>query len=248
MFRLASRYTTESSLRTLGLRTALIILGLTVIASTAAIAQTTATTEVKDDVRTFLSSIVGEWIGTCEQSTDGEPADNKYFHAVVARQDDGSFKGTFKYYRFDENTGKPLHIGDTTVTTTIDANGAATSEISGKGIVLVEEKPKNEEHQLKENITCSGSGSLESKGSGTICVSGMPLGLGKNGKVKDSTSTWTMKDDVLYIDQKLRVGFKALIFSKNFDVEAKYVARRGTDVASLMGKSKQASVDKPVIR
>lgn len=200
------------------------------------------------DVKGFLSNLVGEWVGTCEQTTDGEETDDKYFHAVVKKLDNGSYEGTFNYYRLDQSTGEPLSIGSTTVVTSVAEDGAATSDITGKGIVLVDEKPKNQEHKLSEKIMCIGDKCLESKGSGTISVSGMPLGLGKNGKVKDSISTWSMKDDVLYISQKLRVGFKALVFTKNFDVEAKYVARRGTDIASLMRQNTQASARKSVVR
>lgn len=221
-------------------------LALVLVLSVASLAQTPA--QSGSDVKAFFSGIVGEWIGTCQQSTDGQQADDKYFHAVIKTLNDSSYQGDFDYYRLDPKTGKPLPIGTTRVVTTVGADGNATSTITGKGIVLVDEKPKNQEHKLTEKIVGTGNNSLQSKGTGTISVSGMPLGLGKNGKVKDSTSNWTMKDDVLYINQKLHVGFRAFIFNKSFDIQANYVAHRGTDVASLMAQSKQASAAKPIAR
>lgn len=190
----------------------------------------------------FFKNIVGEWIGTCEQSTDGKKADNKYFHALVKQIDTNTFSTTFDYYRIDKKTNMPIRIGDTIVTTTIGADGMAKSKITGKGIMLVNDKPKNQQHELQETLTLAGSGNLQGQGNGKISVSGMPLGLGKNGKIGSSKSDWSLSNGVLSIRQTISAGFKALFFKKTFNVAANYTARRGSNVASLWApQSRSAS-------
>jgi len=70
-------------------------------------------------VGSFLDSLVGEWIGTCVQSTDGKAAGNKYFHAVIKQPGPDTYETVFEYYRLDEQTGAPLKrrlLADTRVT------------------------------------------------------------------------------------------------------------------------------------
>lgn len=195
-----------------------------------------------NDPGSFFKSIVGEWIGVCEQSTDGQQADNKYFHVTFKEAGPGSFVGQFNYYRVDRKTGKPLHIGDSTISTTIDSGGTVHNSIVGKGSVLINETDsKDEEHQVSEVLTPSSQGSFSGKGEGKISVFGMPLGFGKNGKVQDATSSWAMSDGVLTINQKLKAKFKALFVGKSFSITANSTAKRGTDVFSLMGCKTEAS-------
>ena len=189
---------------------------------------------VQENAEDFFRGIVGEWIGVCEQSTNGEQADNKYFHAVIEQVGRGSFASEFNYYRFDEATGAPLHVGSASVMTTIETDGTVTNEISGEGIMLVDYRPKQQRHELVETLTCAEFGGLTGEISGKISVSGMPFGLGKNGRVYDGTSTWSLDDDILTIRQSLKVGFRILFFTKSFKVTATTTAHRGTDVASLM--------------
>lgn len=190
----------------------------------------------------FFQNIVGEWIGTCEQSTDGEEADDKYFHAFVKQLNDNTFSTKFDYYRIDKETNTPLRIGETTVTTVIGPDGAAKSKITGKGIILVNDKPKNQTHELHETLVSTSNESLQGEGNGKISVSGMPLGLGKNGKVGSSKSDWSLNDGVLNIRQTISASFKALFFKKTFDVAANYTAKRGSNVASLWSpQSRSAS-------
>lgn len=192
--------------------------------------------------RDFFDNIAGEWIGACEQSTDGEPAENKYFHAVIKQTDDNTYDGQFDYYRLDQAKKTPLHIGNTKFTITIGPDGTMQNKMVGQGIMLVNEKPKNQEHEILENLEFNGNNGIQGKGNGKIAVSGMPLGLGKNGKILNSSTNWQLKDDVITISQSVKAGFSAFVFKKTFNVVANYTAKRGTDVVSLMfGKSRIAS-------
>jgi len=187
------------------------------------------------DPKQFLDSLIGDWIGICEQSTDGEKAENKYFHASIKQVAPETYTGKFDYYRIDPKTGNPLHIGQSTIRIDIAADGTATSKITGSGSVLVENKPKNQEHELTEVLTCV-PGGLLGKGDGKLSVSGMPFGLGKNGKVKSATSKWSINNGVLTISQNIKVGFRALVFNKSFDIATNFKAKKGSNIASLMPK------------
>lgn len=190
----------------------------------------------------FIKSLTGEWIGTCQQITDGEQAENKYFHAKFEQTGDDTFAGQFTYYRLDLKTGEVLNIGETTIASTIQPDGTVKNDIVGKGKMLVSNQPKDQEHQLIEILTVADDGSIVGSLDGKIDVSGMPFGLGKNGKIRDAMSAWKLQDGVMTIDQSLKARFKVLMVSKSFTVEAHSVAHRGTDVVSLM---KQDLASKP---
>lgn len=185
------------------------------------------------EIASFLHSIGGEWVGTCEQSTDGEQAENKYFHIVNKKVNDNTFESRIDYYRNVD--GKPLHIGNDSVVITINANGTATSKITGEGTMLVNMKPKQQKHEMNEVLTYS-DGKIHGTGSGIISVSGMPFGVGKNGKILSSSSTWSINKGILTISQTCKAGFKALFITKSFQVIANNSARKGSDLAALIKK------------
>ena len=193
------------------------------------------------DAKTFLKSIIGEWVGKCEQSTDGIKADDKYFHAVVKQVNSNTFHTKFEYYRYGKNNNSPLRIGESTVTTVIEKDGRAQSKMTGSGVVLVNNKPKKQTNQLTEKLTAADAYTLNGEGCGKICVLGMPFGLGKNGTINTAKSIWTIKNGELSIEQSIIAGFRASIFSKTFSVTAHYVAKHGKDIAHFMNKDKQAS-------
>jgi hypothetical protein len=185
----------------------------------------------------FYKSIVGSWVGTCVQSTDGKRADDKYFRADIKQVNANTYTGLFSYYRLNKQTGVLAPIGTSTLTTTIDAAGNARSTIVGTGSVITDGNVNNakpESHTLQEMQSMINASSIRGVGTGNISVKGMPFNAGKNGKVQNRTTTWSMANNSLSIDQTLNVKFKALIFSKSFSINAKYTAVRGTDVASLL--------------
>ena len=80
----------------------------------------------------------------------------------------------------------------------------------------------------------SPSGSLEGQGSGAISVGGMPLGLGKNGKVSEYTSTWALHNGILTIRERLRVTFRILFLEKHYDIVDHFKAERVSHIMGLM--------------
>ncbi len=199
------------------------------------------------DIAGFFHEIIGEWIGTVEQYTDGIKADTKYFHGVIKQIRPDTYETLFEYYRLNERTHAPVQVGVTSMTTMIAPEGTATNTITGKGDVFI--SPRNlkpEEHELSEVLYMSPTGSLEGKGSGNISVGDMALGAGRNGKVSDYTSIWALNNGVLHIAEQLRVTFRILFVAKHYDIVFDFNAKRGSDIMGLMNRG--SSRDRDITR
>lgn len=218
-------------------RIILTILACVVIALPAASEQTSKPTSCA--IGEFFHGIVGEWVGVCKQSTDSKSADDKYFHIVITDTGSGHYTAKFEYYRVNDD-GTLARIGTSNFTATISSDRQATTRIIGNGELLVDNKAKKQEHDLTESLTSINSETVEARGSGSLKVLGMPLGLGKLGKVRDDQSTWSLSGGTLSIHQSLSIVFRALCFSKGFKVDADYSAVRGSDISSQIPKQTPA--------
>jgi len=183
----------------------------------------------------FFRAIAGEWVGICKQSTDGEAAEDKYFHACVRESGKSCFEARFDYYRLD-TTGAPVRIGGSNVVVTVASDCTATGRVTGDGEVLVDQRSKKQEHDLTESLTWLAPDQLQGRGGGSLKVYGMPLGLGKLGKVRDDRSAWKFANGTLSIQQSLNIVFRALCFSKSFKIEASYSAVRGSRLSDIPAK------------
>ena len=192
-----------------------------------------------EHARKFLKSLCGEWIGMWDHTTNGQKADTKYFHLQITEVDENRFESVFKYYRFDTVTNTLVQYGETTVSSTVEANGSITNQIRGEGTVLVDNKQKPQTHDLTETLTEIGEGTWVGLGSGKLEVDDLPFGIGKNGKVHEVTSTWTLNNDTLTITESLSAQFRFLFFTKDFVIEAHAKAQRGNNLASLIGSQVQ---------
>ena len=185
----------------------------------------------------FFHGIVGEWVGVCKQSTNDQAADDKYFHVVITDKGSGQFSAKFEYFRVNDD-GSLTRIGVSDVSATVSSANQASTRIVGSGELLVDDKPKKQEHDVTEVLSSTGSGTVEGHGTGTLKVMGMPLGLGKLGKVRDDQSSWSQSGATLSIHQSLSIVFRALCFSKSFRFDAEYTAVRGSNVYSQVPKHK----------
>lgn len=183
----------------------------------------------------FFRTIAGEWVGICKQSTDGDAADDKYFHVCIREASKSCFEARFDYYRLD-GTGAPIRIGGSNVVVTVASDCTATGRIIGNGEVLVDKKSRKQEHDLTESLTWLAHDQLQAHGCGSLRVYGMPLGLGKLGKVRGDRSAWKFADGTLNIQQSLDIVFRALCFSKTFKIEANYSAVRGCSLSDVLPK------------
>lgn len=187
----------------------------------------------------FFAKLPGDWVGSVAESTDGKAGSAKFFHSVTKKLSADIYETVFTYYRLDEKTGAPVLVGVSGMATKIDTAGTATNTVTGKGDILVDVNTwKPETHDLTELLRTSPTGGLVGTGGGNISVTGMPLGLGKNGKVQGYTSTWSLNNDVLKISQKFNVGFRVFLFRKSYAVTIDYTAKRGTDIIGLMKAAK----------
>ncbi len=186
-------------------------------------------------IQSFFGSIVGEWIGTVRESTNGQYSDLKYFHATIKQITPDTYESTFHYYRIDDKTHAPLDIGASTMSTKLTSLTAATNTVSGKGEIRITlDNLKSETHQLTELLRIDSSGTLSGTGSGIIHVGGMPFGLGSNGVWNNDVSAWSVNDGVLKIGQKFKVEFRVFFIKRSFSITTYYTAKRGDDVFALM--------------
>lgn len=239
MFQRIAYTLTAPSRRTLGYIAATVLSSVLLIS--AAYAQAQPKPACQTEVTGIYKSLVGDWVGTCEQSTDGQQAENKYFHVTIKETGPDTFASTFTYYKSDGATGKPLEIGTTDAVTTVNADGTIKNDIKGAGTIMVEKEPKQMTHTLAETLSPTSPTSLSGQITGKISVSGLPFGIGKNGQISDGKSTYTLTGDTLTISQTLKAGFKVLLYKKSFTVTALSTAKRGSDVASLMQASHVAA-------
>ncbi len=197
-------------------------------------------------VASFFLSMPGEWVGTVTQSTDGKLSETKFFRATTRQVTSDTYETAFSYYRSNAKTCEPVAAGTSCIATKIDALGTATNSITGKGDVLVDGTVlKPETHVLTEILNVCPSGGLQGTATGCVSVSGMPLNLGKNGKVRDYSSTWSMDGNVLKINQRFKVSFVVLMLRRNHSIVADYTATRGTDLAGLMRDTQNKAAGPP---
>lgn len=187
----------------------------------------------------FYKQVVGDWVGMYEHSTDGEQAEDIYFKFSVKQADPNSFTGQFAYYRLNPATGDAEPAGTATIQSIVQADGTVKNAISGEGTILVEKKLKQQSYNLIETLGNSECGLAGNIG-GKTSVSGLPMGLGKNGQVYNGSSIWSLDGDTLTIKQSLKVAFKVLLFNKSYALLASSKATRGTDLAAIMKKSRVA--------
>ena len=183
----------------------------------------------------FFRGVLGEWVGVCKQSTDGKTTDDKYFNVSIRETSANNFEAKFDYYRFD-TTNKFARLGGSSLKIVVASDCSATARVIGEGEVLVDNKPKKQEHDLTESLTLLSQEQLQARGEGDLKIYGMPLGIGKLGKVQDDQSSWKITNGALSIQQSLSIVFKALCFSKSFKIEADYAAVRGSDLSNLIKK------------
>lgn len=217
-------------------RNKLIVFAVSILAlASIASAQPTSSTTSAD----FFRSIVGDWVGTYEHAVNGEQAEDTYFKFSITQVDQDSFASHFEYYRLDPVSGDPQPAGSAKIESMVQADGSVKNVTTGDGTILVENKPKQQTYNLTEVLGSSDCG-VTGKIGGKISVSGLPLGVGKNGQIYDGSSSWSVDGNVLTIKQSLKAGFKVLLFSKRYSLEASSKAIRGTDVAALMTKARVA--------
>lgn len=187
----------------------------------------------------FMQSMIGEWIGTFNQSTDQVRADPKYFRAVVRQTGPDSYETVFRYYKLDPDTQELVDAGTERVGTTVAADGTVQNILDGQGEVLIDpETLKWEQHEFSEKLELSSPGTLQGRGTGNIVVSDTPSEEGKDGEIVDYASTWSMRDGGnggMRITQEFQVKFKVLFFRRTYVITMEHDVRRGNNISEIIG-------------
>jgi hypothetical protein len=84
-------------------------------------------------------------------------------------------------------------------------------------------------------VQFTGADHLQAEVKGKIAVDGMPLNLGKNGKLQKATANWSLADEKLIGQVHAEMSFRVLFFSKRYQSETQLRAQRGANVQVVAG-------------
>jgi len=193
--------------------------------------------ETPSDVgQRFFAALEGDWVGTTQQRIEGQASLTRYFHLVARRQDARTFAMTVYYFRPDPKTGVLEPSGTERGTSTLAPDGTIERHSDGSGAVLVDNELKLERHSATGCARATAAGTLAGEASGTIRVEGLPLGMGRRGKIERIREEWTVKGDCLTGSTGFVARFRAFLVTKRFNVETTCSAKRGSDVAALASR------------
>ncbi len=184
----------------------------------------------------FFARVVGQWVGTTTSRLDGAEPVTGYFHLVVTRVDDTTFREEYTFYRIHPKTGALECSGTQTDLSTIEGDGMVHRTCKGSGTVLIDYKPKNQSFEAAGEAHIASPDHLEAEVKGKIAVDGMPLNLGKNGKLRKATATWSIEDGKLVGQTQVETSFRALLFTKRYRIKTELRAQRGTSVQMVAGR------------
>jgi hypothetical protein len=184
----------------------------------------------------FYTRALGDWVGsTVTRVNSTEPATG-YFHLVVTRVDANTFREEYTFYRLVPKTDVMEPSGTQSYLTTIESSGVIHRTYRGSGTILIDFKPKKQSFDASGEVRFTSPNHLEAAAKGKITVDGMPLGLGKNGKLQKATSTFSLEDDKLIGEMHFEASFRVLLFSKRYRIETQLRGQRGANVQIVAGR------------
>jgi hypothetical protein len=185
----------------------------------------------------FYTRVLGDWVGTTAcRVNDAEPALG-YFHVLISRVDENTFREEYTFYRLHPKTGALERSGTQSLLCTIENSGTIHEVCRGSGSILIDFEPKNQCFEASGEAQFSGPDHLEAELKGKIAVAGMPMNLGKNGKLRKATATWSLQDERLIGQLHVETSFHALLVTKRYRFETQFRAQRGVDVQSVAGRA-----------
>jgi len=184
----------------------------------------------------FYTRVLGHWVGTTVSRLNGADPVTGYFHLLITRVDENTFREEYTFYRLHPKTGVLERSGTQSDLSTIASDGVIHRTSQGSGTVLIDFKPKNQSFQASGEVQFTGADHLQAEVKGKIAVAGMPLGLGKNGKLK-ATASWSLAEDKLISQTHVETSFRVLFFTKRYRIETELRAQRGADVQIVAGRA-----------
>jgi hypothetical protein len=185
----------------------------------------------------FYTRVLGHWVGTTVSRLDTAEPVTGYFHLLITRVDENTFREEYTFYRIHPKTGVLERSGTQSDLSTIASDGVIHRTSRGSGTVLIDFKPKNQSFEASGEAHFTGADRLEEAATGKIAVDGMPLGLGKRGKIQKATATWSLADDKLIGQTHREMRFRVLFFGKRYRIETELRAQRGANVQIVAGRA-----------
>jgi hypothetical protein len=183
----------------------------------------------------FYTRILGDWVGTTVSRLDGAAPVTGYFHLVITRVDGNTFREEYTFYRIHPKTGVLETAGTEADLSTMESNGVIHRTVQGSGTVLIDFKPKHQSFEASGTARCTSPDRLEAEAKGTLAVDGMPLNLGKHGKLRKATATWSLEEGKLIGQTRFEASFRVLFFAKRYRTEIQLRAQRGANVQAVAG-------------
>jgi hypothetical protein len=184
----------------------------------------------------FYLRVLGEWVGTAVSRLSGAEPTLAYFHLVVSRMDANTFREEYTFYRIHPQTGVLAPSGTQSVLSAIGADAVIRQTCRGSGTVLIDMEPKKESFEATGEARMTSPELLQAEAQGKIAVDGLPLNLGKNGKLRKATASWSLQDDKLSGETLVETSFRSFLLVKRFRMETQLRAERGSDVRTLAGR------------
>jgi hypothetical protein len=184
----------------------------------------------------FYVRVLGQWVGTTTSRLDGAQPVTGYFHLVVTRVDDNTFREEYTFYRVHPKTGVLECSGTQTDLSTIEGDGVVHRTCKGSGTILIDFKPKNQAFEAAGEAHFASPEHLDAEVKGKIAVDGMPLNLGKNGKLRKATASWSIEEGKLVGQTQVETSFRALLFTRRYRIQTELRAQRGTSVQMVAGR------------
>jgi hypothetical protein len=178
----------------------------------------------------FYNQVQGHWVGTAVSRLDGAEPVTGYFHLLVSRVDENTFREEYVFYRTHPETGALERSGTQSVLSTVGGDAVMQQTCWGNGTILIDFKPKKHTFKTNGKARSTGPHRLEAEAAGKIAVEGLPLNLGKNGKLRKATASWSLKDETLIGESRVETSFRALLFTKRYSYQTQLRAQRGADV------------------
>jgi hypothetical protein len=184
----------------------------------------------------FYTRVLGHWVGTTVSRLDTAEPVTGYFHLLITRVDENTFREEYTFYRIYPTTGVLERSGTQSDLSTIASDGVIHRTSQGSGTVLIDLKPKKQSFEASGEAHFTAPDHLAVEAKGKIAVDGMPLGLGKNGKLK-ATATWSLEEEKLISQSHVETSFRVLFFGKRYRIETELRAQRGADLQIVAGRA-----------
>jgi hypothetical protein len=190
----------------------------------------------------FYAQVLGDWVGTTVSRLDGAKPVTGYFHLLITRVDEHTIREEYTFYRLHPKTAGTRKAGglETSGTesdlTTTESNGAIHRSVQGSGTILIDFKPKKQSFEASGTAHFTSPDHLEAEAKGKIVVAGMPLGLGKHGKLQKATASWSLEAGKLIGQTQFEASFRVLFFTKRYRIAIQLRGERGTNFQTLAAR------------